>query len=95
MPTTKQTDEQIKIDLLNFSRTLVLKANFHNNKNIDESLIFPTSNYLPKNTPYPVLESLVNDLEALARDVKDMPRSDVIDNLSVNQRRGLNKLKSS
>ena len=95
VPTTKETDEQIKIDLLNFSRTLVLKANFHNSKETDDSLIFPVSNYLPKNTPFPVLESLVNDLESLARDIKDIPRCEIIDNLSVNQRRGLNKLKSS
>ena len=95
VPTTKETDEQIKIDLLNFSRTLVLKANFHNSKETDDSLIFPVSNYLPKNTPFPVLESLVNDLESLARDIKDIPRCEIIDNLNVNQRRGLNKLKSS
>ena len=31
VPTTKETNEQIKIDLLNFSRSLILKAIFYNN----------------------------------------------------------------
>ena len=95
VPTTRESDEQIKIDLLNFSRSLVLKANFYNNNNTDDSIIYPVSNFIPKNTPYTVLEGLINDLESLASDIKDLPRRETQDNLSERQRRGLNKLKNS
>ena len=95
VPTSTVTEEQIKIDILNFSRSLLLKANFYNNKDTDESLIHPVSNYIPKNTPYQVIESIVNDLESLSNDIADIDRREIDDNLSKSQRKGLNKLKNS
>ena len=64
VPTTLENTEQIKIDILNFSRSLILKANFHNNTDTDDSLIRPVSNYLPSSTPFPVLKSIMTELEA-------------------------------
>ena len=95
VPTTKESDEQMRIDILNFSRSLLLKANFYNNDYTDDSLIYPVSNFIPKNTPYTVIKGLINDLESLASDIKNLPRRETQDNLSESQRRGLNKLKNS
>ena len=68
VPTTTVTDEQVKIDILNFSRTLLLKAMFFDNTNSRESLIHPVSSFVPKSTNYPVLKGIVTDLEALSGD---------------------------
>ena len=95
VPTTKETNEQIKIDLLNFSRSLILKANFYNIKDTDESLIHPISNYLPKSTPFPVLKSLVTELEAIANDIDSLERREVRDNLTSSERRGLVTLRDN
>ena len=95
VPTTLENTEQIKIDILNFSRSLILKANFHNNTDTDDSLIRPVSNYLPQTTPFPVLKSIVTELEALATDSNELDRRQVDDNLTSGQRRGLDSLKSN
>ena len=95
VPTTTTTDEQTKIDILNFSRSLLLKAQFEKNKSSDDSLIYPVSSYLPYSTDYPVLKSVVSDLEELAGDKERLKRTEVTDNLSVEERRGLKRLQDS
>ena len=48
--TITRTDEQTKIDILKLSKTS------------DDILIYPVSSYLPYNTNYTVLKSVVTDL---------------------------------
>ena len=95
VPTTTSTDEQTKIDILNFSRSILLKAQFYNSTTSDDSLIYPVSSYLPYSTNYKVLKSVVTDLEELASDKERLKRTEVTDNLSVEERRGLQKLQDS
>ena len=93
VPTTPSTDEQVQIDILNFSRTLLLKAMHFDNQNTDTSLIYPVSSFCPKMTSYPILKNIVTELEALSRD--DLNRRMVDDNMSQQERRGLDKLLAS
>ena len=95
MPITNTDFQQTQIDLLNFSRKLLLKAHFHNVSGEDISLIKPISNFIPKMTKYPVLKSVINDLEVFANELKDLPFAEVNDNLTPSQRKGLNSFKSN
>ena len=93
VPYQKSDLIQIKVDILNFSRILLLKAQFYKSNIIDNSLIKPVSNYVPKCTKYPVLKSIVEDLEILANDFDDSERLKVKDNLNPEQRKSLENLK--
>ena len=93
VPKTSADKLQLKTDILNFTRSLLLTANFHDGDYNDESLIKPISNYVPKSTKFPVLKSVVDDLEFLANDLESTQRVAVKDNLSKSQRLGLDSLK--
>ena len=102
MPVTKTDHEQLKIDVLNFSRTLLLRGHFHKmkmkalaeGKEIkDDSVITPVSCFIPKQTDYPVLKSIVEDLEIYANETQEISKKDVTDNLTQQQRNGLESLK--
>ena len=93
VPVTKSDPEQTKIDILNFSRSLLLRARFFGSTYEDESLIKPISNYIPKSTKYESLKGLIADLEIFANEVHNLKREEVKDNLTPIQREGLNFLK--
>ena len=95
VPLTQSDTDQTKIDILNFSRTLLLRARFHNSDYQDESLITPISNYIPKSTPFTSLKSIIEDLEMFANEVPNLDRVNKNDNLSPKQRAGLNFLKNN
>ena len=95
VPTTTSTDEQTKIDILNFSRSILLKAQFYKSTTPDDSLIYPVSSYLPYSTNYTVLKSVVTDLEELASDKERLKRTEVTDNLSVEEQRGYRNSKTA
>ena len=94
VPTTASDAETTKIDILNFSRSLLLKARFHGSTYTDESLIKPVSNYIPKTTKLESLRGLIADLEIFASELGDLKREKVDDNLTKLQRDGLEFLKS-
>ena len=85
--------EMTKIDILNFSRLLLLKAQFHNSTYNDVSVIKPVSNFVPKCTHLESLKGIVEDLELLAGDIVDFEKTNITDNLTPHQREGLNFLK--
>ena len=95
VPHTPVDKIQLKTDILNFSRTLLLKASFFDKTDyIDESLIKPVSNFVPKITKFPVLKSIIEDLELFANDLDSIEKKPISDNLTKNQRLGLESLKS-
>ena len=80
VPLTEGDMTQLKIDVLNFSRKILLKAHFHNVEYSDKSLIKPASNFIPTSTKYPVLKSVIRDLEMFANELEDLERTEVTDN---------------
>ena len=94
VPYTQCDSETTKIDILNFTRSLLLAAEFHNTDYSDESLVTPISNYIPKKTKLDSLKALTEDLERFASDVSTFKRTEVRDNLTTAQRAGLSFLKS-
>ena len=95
VPMTPCDEQKTKIDILNFSRTLLLRARFFNSNYQDESLISPISNYIPKTIKFETLKSIVNDLEIFANELGDLKRDEKVkDNLTPSQRVGLNFLKN-
>ena len=95
VPLTYSDPDQTKIDILNFSRLLLLRARFFGSTYEDESLITPVSNYIPKSTKFESLKSIITDLEIFANEVSDLKRTHVNDNLTVSQRNGLKFLKEN
>ena len=95
VPLTCSDPKQSKIDILNFSRSLLLRARFFGSSYNDESLITPVSNYIPKTTKFESLKSIITDLEIFANEVSDLKRTHVNDNLTVSQRAGLRFLKEN
>ena len=87
--------QQTKVDILNFSRKLLLKTQFYNSKFNDVSLIKPVSNYIPKISKFQVLKSVINDLEIFANELDQLTNITVRDNLSIDQRKGLTSIKSN
>ena len=94
VPKTSADKLQLKTDVLNFTRSLLLTANFHEQDYQDASLIRPVSNYVPKSTKFPVLKSVIEDLELFANDLDSLQRVPVKDNISKSQRLGLDSLKT-
>ena len=95
VPMTPCDEQKTKIDILNFSRTLLLRARFFNSNYQDESLISPISNYIPKTIKFETLKSIVNDLEIFANELGDLKRDEKVkDNLTPSQRVGLNFIKN-
>ena len=86
------TDTQV--DILRFSRKLLLKAQFHDSDYLNMSLVTPRSCYIPKTVKSPVLKRIVEDLEIFASEfTTDIPPLLVRDNLTVDQRVGLSVFK--
>ena len=95
VPITQVDMVQLKIDILSFSRKLMLKAHFHNTEYNDNSLIKPPSNFIPKSTKYPILRSVINDLEVFANELEHLEKRSVPDNLTPDQREGLKLLQKN
>ena len=95
VPITQVDMVQLKIDILSFSRKLLLKAHFHNTEYNDNSLIKPPSNFIPKSTKYPILRSVINDLEVFANELEHLEKRSVPDNLTPDQREGLKLLQKN
>ena len=87
VPATLVPEEDTKVDILRFSRKLLLKTRFHESDFIDNSIVKPKSCYIPKAVKSQVLKGIVEDLEVFANEFpKNMETRDVVDNLTVDQR---------
>lgn len=94
VPATLVPTEDTKVDILRFSRKLLLKARFHDSDYEDISLVKPNSCYIPKTVKSQVLKGIVEDLEVFANDFpKNVSEFPLRDNLSVDQRIGLSVFK--
>ena len=94
VPTTPIPEDDTKVDILRFSRKLLLKANFHGSEYIDDSVVKPKSCYIPKTVRSPILKGIIEDLEVFANEFpKNLRSKPVQDNLTVDQRLGFNVLK--
>ena len=93
VPLTNSDIDQTKVDILSFSRKLLLKAQFFNSVYEDASLIKPVSNYIPKSTHYPELRSIVEELEIFSNELQLLEKTPVTDNMTPSQRRGLDSIK--
>ena len=94
VPFTKTSPTEQKIDVLKFSRKIILKALFHNKPNTDSSLIKPKSNFVPKIAKNEVLKSVIEELEILANDFPaEVNYENVKDNLTLEQRKSFEMFK--
>ena len=94
VPATLVPEEDTKVDILRFSRKLLLKARFHESDYLDNSLVKPKSCYIPKVVKSPVLKGIVEDLEVFANEFPNNMETRVVrDNLTVDQRVGLKVFK--
>ena len=95
VPNSVVSFEQKKIDVLKFSRKLLLKNQFHNSQYESLDLITPASSYIPKTTNNVILKSVVEDLEMYANELPDvLKKQDITDNLTKEQRLALEKFKN-
>ena len=95
VPNTSVSFEEKKIDVLKFSRKLLLKERFHNVENTSFDLIKHNSAYIPKFTSNSVLKSCVEELESFANELPDvLEKVDIPDNLTKAQRVALNVFKN-
>ena len=95
VPNSIVSFEQKKIDILKFSRKLLLKNQFYNSQYESPDLITPASSYIPKTTNNKILKSCVEDLEMYANELPDVLRKEEIaDNLTKEQRIALEKFKN-
>ena len=94
VPVTNIPAEEKKIDILKFSRKILLKFRFHGVEKSSEDLIRPKSCYIPKKVSSSVLKGVIEDLEVFANEVPDgMDKVQITDNLTVKQRAALNTFK--
>ena len=93
VPVTKSSTLETKVDILKFSRKLLLKARFHDSDFNDDSVVTPVSCYIPKTVKSNVLKGIVEDLEIFANEFSEKDFLNVKDNLTIDQRLGLNKFK--
>lgn len=94
VPTTLVPTEDTKVDILKLSRKLLLKGKFHDLDFNDISLVRPASCYIPKSVKSHVLKGIVEDLEVFSNEFpNNMETVVATDNLSVDQRMGLNAFK--
>ena len=83
-----------KVDILRFSRKLLLKAQFYDSDYENWNLVSPPSCYIPKCVKSTVLKGIIEDLEVFANEFpKNMPELIVKDNLTIDQRAGLSHFK--
>ena len=86
VPAIKTSAKEQKIDILKFSRKLILKAMFFGKPSVDENLVKPTSTFIPKVMNNEVLKGVVEDLEILANEYpSEVDYSKVKDNLTLEQ----------
>ena len=94
VPNTTISFEEKKIDILKFSRKLLLHERFYNVNFENTDLIHPNSVYIPKTTTNPVLKSCIEDLEVYANELSDSSKKvDIKDNLTSEQRNAINVFK--
>ena len=94
VPVTLVPPEDSKVDILRFSRKLLLHAMFFDSEYSDVSVVKPKSCYIPKSVKSQVLKGIVEDLEVFANDFpQNMDTLEVRDNLSIDQRIGLKVFK--
>ena len=94
VPVTEISMDEKKVDILRFSRKLLLKANFFNTNFIDPSLIKPKSCYIPKIVNSQILKNVIEDLEIFANELpEDLAKTNVMDNLTTDQRMALSIFK--
>ena len=83
-----------KVDILRFSRKLLLKAQFYDSDYENWNLVSPPSCYIPKCVKSTVLKGIIEDLEVFANEFpKNMPELTGKDNLTIDQRAGLSHFK--
>ena len=68
VPVTKVSALETEVDILRFSRKILLKAKFHDSNFSDESLVSPPSCYIPKTVKSNTLKGIIEDLEIFAND---------------------------
>ncbi|NQY54553.1 MAG: hypothetical protein HRT42_13390 [Campylobacteraceae bacterium] len=87
VPAIKTSAKEQKIDILKFSRKLILKAMFFGKPSNDESLIRPRSLFVPKVLKQnEVLRGVIEDLEILANEYpSQVDYSNIKDNLTLEQ----------
>ena len=93
VPSTLVPIEQTKIDILRFSRKILLKENFNNKTVLDDSVIKPVSDYIPKKVSSGTVKSVIEDLEVFANELNSLETLPLKDNLTVDQRQAFNKFK--
>ena len=94
VPATIIPSVNTKVDILRFSRKLLLKARFHDSDYENWNLISPPSCYIPKCVKSTVLKGVIEDLEVYANEFpNNMPELVVKDNLTIDQRAGLSCFK--
>ena len=94
VPVTKVSALETKVDILRFSRRLLLKAKFHDSNFSDESLVNPPSCYIPKEVKSKTLKGIIEDLEIFANDFPNNVNNVLVkDNMSIEQRIGLGVFK--
>ena len=87
--------EDTLVDILRFTRKLLLRGDFFNSNFDDNSIVRPKSCYIPKSAKNPDLLSVVNDLERFANEFpKNMTTRNVHDNLTPEQREGFLKFQT-
>ena len=96
VPLTQISDEEKKIDILRFSRKLLLAWQFKDVENQSVDLIRPASSYIPKKVSSTVLKGVIEDLEVFANELPDglEKETDIKDNLTTEERTGLNMFKA-
>ena len=94
VPVTEMGHEDKKIEILKFTRKLLLQHHFYNSNFNDDSLIRPNSCFIPKITSSPVLKKVVEDLEIFANNVpNNLTRVHRDDNLTIEQRAAISTFK--
>ena len=94
VPATLIPATDTQVDILRFSRKLLLKARFHDSDYENYSLVSPHSCYIPKMVKSQVLKGIIEDLEIFANELPhNVPNFVVNDNLTVDQRVGLSVFK--
>lgn len=95
VPVTKTGHEDKKIDVLRFTRKLLLAFHFFNSDFNDGSLVRPNSCFIPKTTSSHVLKQVVEELEMFANTVpNNLEKRHRDDNLTEEQRAAITTFKN-
>ena len=94
VPATLIPEEDTRVAILKFSRKLLLQGKFFDSDYNDESIVKAKSCYVPKSVKSSVLKGVVENLERFANEFpQNMPKIEVRDNLTIEQREGLDVFK--